>query len=251
MQGTCIVIPCFNEAERLPVDIFQSFVAQEDFCFCFVNDGSTDETFSILLSLKEEFPQKIRVLDLPNNVGKAEAVRLGVVEVCATDEFEHIGFLDADLATPLEEIPYLLRYFEKDVKVIIGARVLRLGAVVERSSFRHYTGRIFATVANNLLDLKVYDSQCGAKIFRCSLAKILFSLPFNSRWFFDLELLYRLKKGHSLDFEKNVIEVPLRTWQEKGSSKVKLGDFLMAPFELLKIKKATKTYCSMLQTSKN
>lgn len=242
MEGTCIVIPCFNEAARLPVHVFSQFLKREDLSICFVNDGSTDETPMILRNLKEAFPEKVEVLELSNNSGKAEAVRLGVLKACLKDEFKFVGFLDADLATPLEEVEYLLHYFQPNVKVVIGARVLRLGAVVERSAFRHYTGRVFATMANNILNLKVYDSQCGAKIFRCSIAKELFSNPFQSRWLFDLELLYRLKKKDSVDFEKNIVEIPLRTWREKGNSKLRFKDFIFAPFELLKIRKAQKAF---------
>src|SRR5690606_29745873 len=121
--------------------------------------------------------------------------------------------------------------------IVLGSRVLRLGAVIQRSALRHYLGRIFATIASNILDIKVYDSQCGAKLFEVNMAEVLFQKPFISKWLFDLELLYRLKLNSPDQFFNNTLEVPLRHWEEKGDSKIKITDFLTAPFELLKIKR--------------
>src|SRR5690606_37481279 len=159
----------------------------------FVNDGSTDHTFEVLQNIRQKFSKEVHVIDLPKNVGKAEAVRQGFLRAFQVDHFTHIGYLDADLATHLNEIAYMLSHFNGKVKIVLGSRVLRLGAVIQRSSLRHYLGRIFATIASNVLDMKVYDSQCGAKLFEMNMAQILFQKPFISKWLFDLELLYRLK----------------------------------------------------------
>lgn len=207
--------------------------------FYFVNDGSTDSTLHLMRELEAGYPSKVEILDLPENRGKAEAVRQGILSALATDRFHYIGYLDADLATPLEEIGFLLMNFDQDVTVVIGSRIKRLGAEVNRSLLRHYFGRIFATAASVYLGMGVYDSQCGAKIFESHVAKELFSRPFVSRWLFDLELLYRLKRKAATGLSWNIIEVPLRTWTEKGDSKIKFPDLLKVPYELYRIRKNT------------
>lgn len=239
MEKTCIVIPCYNEGNRLPVKVFFAYLQNSPCSLCFVNDGSTDNTLAILESIKQKFHKQVFIVDLPDNVGKGEAVRQGVLNALGSNSFDHIGYFDADLATPLEEIEYLLSHFDDTIKIVLGSRVLRLGAVIDRSAVRHYLGRIFATLASNVLDMKVYDSQCGAKIFEVKIAQLLFQKPFISKWLFDLELLYRLKLDNSELYYNNTLEVPLRHWEEKGNSKIKIIDFVTAPFELLKIKRKT------------
>ena len=92
-----------------------------------------------------------------------------------------------------------------------------------------------------LLKLNIYDTQCGAKFFRTEIATDLFESEFISKWFFDIELFLRMRKeiGKEL-FTKSLKEIPLRNWEEKGESKLKLGDFLTTPFELGRIRKKYK-----------
>jgi glycosyltransferase involved in cell wall biosynthesis len=239
MQKTCVIIPCFNEEHRLELDIFSEYIAQNPYHFCFVNDGSSDNTIKILNEIKERSPIQVTVLDLGANFGKAEAVRQGFLTALKTGEYTYIGYFDADLATPLDEINYLLDYFTKGYVLVMGSRVKRLGAEITRNPLRHYLGRIFATLASSVLKLKIYDSQCGAKFFQHEIAKTLFAAPFASKWLFDLELIYRFKSFDLAGFNRDIIEVPLRTWKEKKNSKMNFVDFMAAPFELFKIKNNT------------
>lgn len=104
-----IIIPCYNEAQRLPVAEFQSFLKKDfDFktTFLFLNDGSDDQTIDVLQVLKNSTNQ-IEILDLKQNVGKAEAIRQGALSIDDT-LYDFIGYFDADLATPLSEITNLL-----------------------------------------------------------------------------------------------------------------------------------------------
>ena len=87
-----IVIPCFNEGKRLSVDTFCKFInEQESVQFIFVDDGSTDNTFQLLKSLNSLYPQKTDILQLSNNSGKAEAVRLGLL-LAVSKKPELVGF---------------------------------------------------------------------------------------------------------------------------------------------------------------
>jgi dolichyl-phosphate beta-glucosyltransferase len=242
MVSVTIVIPCYNEAERLQLPRSQAFTcARHRLRFLFVNDGSTDGTGKVLEALQVFDPQRFTSYDLPKNVGKAEAVRQGVLRAFAGGA-EYVGYWDADLATPLEAIPVFCDLLEgrADLLIVFGARVRLLGRVIERRALRHYLGRVFATAASLVLGIAIYDTQCGAKLFRASPAmQALFQEPFLTRWLFDVELLARLiraRRGMRLpQVEDIVYEFPLHEWHDVAGSKVRPWDFVRAFFGLATI----------------
>lgn len=238
---TTIVVPCFNEASRLDVQAFCEFVQHDSDCrFLLVNDGSTDQTLSVLVGLTRCSPDRFRVLDLTANSGKAEAVRRGVL-AAAAEKPEWIGYWDADLATPLSAIADFSRVLDThaDVQLVLGSRVQLLGRSIHRRMIRHYLGRIFATAASIVLRLPVYDTQCGAKLFRATPEMVsLFAEPFRSAWIFDVEILARFlaaRRNAWSPVESALYELPLALWEEVGGSKVKPRHFLRAAFELIAI----------------
>lgn len=238
MQKTCIIIPCYNEALRLPVNDFISFSKKnEHIYFCFVNDGSNDNTQQVLDDLVKE-NNRMMVYQMPENGGKAEAIRQGVHAVQKWFDFDKIGYFDADLATPLSGIQHLEQEMDRypGCFMAFGSRVKRMGTLIERSIFRHYFGRVFSTTSSIILALPVYDTQCGAKLFKASITADLFKEKFISRWLFDIELFARLINAFGYEkVNKSVIEVPLREWVERGKSKLKINYILKVPFELLRI----------------
>lgn len=235
MQKACIVIPCFNESSRLSLETFDIFLQKEKAIdFLFVNDGSTDDTLILLKKYQSTHPERVFLLDMPQNSGKAEAVRCGILEACNKSDYEYVGFWDADLATPLSEITNFLKQMDNKV-IAMGSRIKRLGAIVERKESRHFLGRIFATFASLILKIPVYDTQCGAKLFRSDLS-VLFEEKFITKWMFDVELLarYRNKFGRKSTLS-NIIEVPVNSWIEMGGSKLKFRHMVRTPFELVAI----------------
>ncbi len=227
MVRTIIVVPCYNEAARLDVARFESYSAQPDAAnLLFVDDGSTDDTAKVLAGLARRAPGRIRALRLATNQGKSGAVRAGVLAALAgTPTF--VGFWDADLATPLAAIPRFVATLEARPVLVgaIGARVRLLGTTIERSAARHYLGRVFATAASLVLGLAVYDTQCGAKLFRAGrLLSAAFAAPFRSRWAFDVELLARLeeagRRAGAPPVEQTVIELALDEWRDVRGSKL-------------------------------
>jgi dolichyl-phosphate beta-glucosyltransferase len=242
MASATVIVPCYNEEERLDVASFSDFsCASHAIAFLFVNDGSTDATLRLLESLEASYPRKFAVLNLQKNRGKAEAIRQGIL-AAGESHPDYVGFWDADLATPLDIIPKFIDLAESRpaLQVIMGARVKLLGRKIERRRSRHYIGRVFATVVSTMLDLEVYDTQCGAKLFRASPSMYaLFQQPFSSRWIFDVEIIARLiqsRRGKDLPQAKDMIyEFPLTEWRDIPGSKLGYADFLRAGWELGRI----------------
>ena len=237
-----IVVPCHNESARLRPGPFSDFLADNpDAGFVFVSDGSTDDTLKILRALAEKWPGRAQAMDLPKNAGKAEAVRRGML--AAFDEKPlYAGFWDADLATPLNEVPRFMEILKRRpaCDIVIGARVQLLGRSIRRNLARHYLGRIFATIAAAMLGMDIYDTQCGAKIFRTTdETQKLFSQPFCVSWTFDVEILARLAKMRrekgGQPPEDSIYELPLNAWRDVSGSKVPITGFFVAPVEIFRL----------------
>lgn len=212
----CLIIPCFNEAARLDFDRFAGL--PPGVTCLLVDDGSRDRTADLI---RRHQSNTLHLLELPENVGKAEAVRQGVFHARTSgllDRADWFGYWDADMATPFSELESFLAYADIAdgyVDGILGSRIYKLGSTIVRSYRRHLLGRCFATLAAALLGLECYDSQCGAKLFRTELAGAAFDEPFLSRWIFDVEILVRLR-------ERRLIEYPLRQWVDVRASRVNI-----------------------------
>jgi glycosyltransferase involved in cell wall biosynthesis len=241
VQKTSVVVPCFNESERLDGEAFlASLAAASHLAFLFVNDGSTDTTLQVLHALRDRAPSQVIVLNLEQNSGKAEAVRRGILHAYQLGA-EYIGYWDADLATPLRYIPIFEKLLEREtLMLVLGSRVRMLGRHVQRRALRHYVGRGVATLAGLALGLPVYDTQCGAKLFKATPAMLsAFNVPFQLGWSFDIELLARLlARGSSdgdIDIERQSIEVPLDEWVDRPGSKLTIAQFPRVGFEVARL----------------
>lgn len=237
-----LVVPCFNEERRLDVEAFRRVsVPGHDVDFLFVNDGSGDGTLRLLESLRDSEPQRFAVLNLERNSGKAEAVRRGFIAAMESRP-DYIGFWDADLATPLSELPGFLDILTNrpSIHLVMGARVRLLGREISRRPARHYFGRVGATLISSSLGLAVYDTQCGAKVFRSSdTLREVFAKPFLSRWIFDVEIIARYIERWGRDaVAASICELPVMRWHDVTGSKVKSDDFLRALHDLWKIRRA-------------
>lgn len=242
MQKVTIVVPCFNEEHRLmPGEFLKATSAHLWLHLLFVDDGSTDGTTALLRRLCQEDPEQISWLPLERNVGKAEAVRQGLLTAVGSGA-EIVGYWDADLSASLVEVERLVTELRcRGAAMVLGSRVKLLGRRITRRPVRHYLGRIFATLASLALDLPVYDTQCGAKLFRNDpiLGEIL-SEPFISRWVFDVEMigrykLYALAHPAELDIGRAVIEYPLEEWTFSEGSRLTLADCVQAAADLARI----------------
>jgi dolichyl-phosphate beta-glucosyltransferase len=233
-----MVVPTFNEAARLDRDAMLGFLAAApEHRLCFVDDASSDGTPEVLQALCARSPERMEVVRLPENRGKGEAVRHGLCRALDAGA-AFAGFLDADLSAPFSEVPRLRAELDRHPAAwaAFGSRGKLLGRHIVRSELRHYVGRVFATAASWSIRLAVYDTQCGLKLFR-NVAEVRHALqePFLSRWIFDVELLARLSAAADGATGVRVREVPLEFWEDRGDSRLRWRDFLVAPLELWRI----------------
>jgi dolichyl-phosphate beta-glucosyltransferase len=233
-----VTVPCYNEADRLKSAIFIEFVREHrEIMFIFVDDGSTDNTGQLLKSMSESEAANIRFITLETNRGKAEAVRQGTLSGIASGA-KYVGYWDADLATPLKSILEFLAELKKNshLLLVMGARVQLLGRTILRNRYRHYLGRVFATLTSVVLRMPVYDTQCGAKMFLATESVALaFRDPFISRWVFDVEILARLVCRGKVNPRVAIYEYPLLEWHDVTGSKIKPKDFWIALWDLARI----------------
>jgi dolichyl-phosphate beta-glucosyltransferase len=230
----CVVIPCFNEARRLPREAVLELAGEPSVTVLLVDDGSTDGTWDVLQGLERVHPD-VSAMRLEANGGKGEAIRAGLRAALA--DHEVVGYLDADMATPPAEMVRLLDVLGSGTfAVALASRINLLGVDIARRPARHYLGRIFATCASLALKLRVYDTQCGAKALRRS-AALTHALehPFRSRWAFDVELLQRLLTAPEPVAAGEMVEMPLRTWVDRSGSSVRPLGGLQAFAELGRI----------------
>lgn len=257
MLSGVIVVPCYNEAQRLDLAAWQRFVqAAPGVRLLMVNDGSQDGTGEMLDRLASS-GRSIRVLHLPANGGKAEAVRQGMLSACSTAA-DFVGFLDADLATPWQEVPRFIDVLRRlpHVQVVLGSRLRLLGRDIRRQRLRRLLGRMFALAASRVIGLPLQDTQCGAKLFRRNaLLQSSLEQPFASRWIFDVELLARLKAAYRAAGQGDLVDVayelPLEQWHEVPGSKLKRSDFLKAIVELAGIYRRYSRGAPALQPAPN
>jgi len=260
-QNVSVVIPCYNEAQRLDVRLFRAYMEDSvTVRLIFVDDGSKDKTLNVLKEVCHGFEDRSSILPCKINRGKAEAVRLGLLHTLKEHNPKLIGFWDADLATPLAAIQRFVDVLNRlpAVDMVFGSRVRLLGRDIKRDYHRHYLGRVFATVVSNLLDLPIYDTQCGAKLFRVnSNVESILEQPFLSQWIFDVEIIARYLKVYNNDprnLERKIYEYPLESWEDVAGSKIRPLDFIRAFADMLKIRSKYLKYmavpdCNYAETS--
>ena len=233
-----IVIPCYNEANRLDFKSFSHFInTNPDYQLCFVNDGSKDETLDQLLSFKNNMGNRVLVHNMPQNGGKAEAVRQGVNLMNENSQIENIGFLDADLATGFDDYKRLVEKLNSaDLQMVFGSRKANNGIKLKRTGFRKFASLVISLIISVITRMNIKDTQCGAKVFKRNIVPRLFNKQFHSRWLFDVEIFIRIKDYFGAQsVMKQVYELGLLSWNEIEGSKITFRDSLKFPITLLEI----------------
>ncbi|WP_378186536.1 dolichyl-phosphate beta-glucosyltransferase [Aquimarina sp. W85] len=236
---TGIIIPCYNEENRLDVNAFIQFANKKNqYHLCFVNDGSKDNTIQVLKKIQETNPRKISIVDVKKNAGKAAAVRTGSQYLYKRGDIKFVGFIDADLSTDFEDFAGLLTTLKNNDKLdfVFGSRAKNPSQGIEKDKIRGLISKMINLLIVAILGLFIQDTQCGAKVYRAHLVPVLFETKFYSRWLFDVEMFIKLKKfyGKSKVMAK-ILEQPLKRWVHMEDSKLGLKDSLEIPYRLLSI----------------
>ncbi|MCF2875176.1 MULTISPECIES: response regulator [unclassified Tenacibaculum] len=229
IQQRCVgvVIPCYNEEERLLSKEFINFIDKHTgYLLCFVNDGSTDKTLDVLNNLRKGREDFISVYDCEKNGGKAEAVRLGMLHLAEDEGLDYIGFLDADLSTDLSDFDDLVTTIENsDFKIVSGSRISRMGANITKQSARQIISLTINYIIRKILSMNFKDTQCGAKIFHRDVINIAFDKKFITKWLFDVEIFLRVKRYYKIDKAREMMcEQPLKRWVHADGSKLSMRD---------------------------
>ena len=218
--STVVVIPCSNEEKRWNENYWDSFKKVPNLQILFVDDGSTDKTLACisktLANFRSSGNELGEILILKRNMGKANAIRLGLIEVLRKfPAVERIGFLDSDGAFDVRDISRIVsQEWPLDINSIWASRVKLSGRSILRKNSRHWISRVIATGLGIIDSTLPYDTQCGFKLFRnsSSLREALHT-PFRTKWFFDLELYSRCPS-------LIIWEEPLNHWADIAGSKL-------------------------------
>ena len=229
IQNKCIgiVIPCYNEEERLSGEEFKSFARKNlGYHLCFVNDGSKDRTLEVLHELSKGREDYISVYDCEKNGGKAEAVRLGMLHLAKQSQFDYIGFLDADLSTNFDDFVDLANTISNSqYKLVFGSRMARMGADITKQSARAIISKTINFIIRKILGMDINDTQCGAKIMTKEVIEKTFQEKFITQWIFDVEIFMRMKKIYGTkQTQELILEKPLNRWIHADGSKLSMKD---------------------------
>jgi len=231
IQKGCVgvVIPCYNEAERLPTDEFKKFIDKNlGYHVCFVNDGSKDNTLEVLEKLRHGKEDYISIYNCEKNGGKAEAVRLGMLHLNTKNQYNYIGFLDADLSTNFEDFQGLVNTIStSDFQIVTGSRMSRMGADITKESSSAIINNTINFFIRKTLGMDIKDTQCGAKVMTKEIIEKTFKTKFLTKWLFDVEIFMRMKKAYGSAKAKELIcEQPLKRWIHADGSKLSFKDSL-------------------------
>lgn len=226
-----LVIPAYNEENRITSTLEKTISYLDNFLLDYeiivVNDGSYDKTVNVVNVIASRNPY-IKLINLPKNSGKGFAVRTGMLS--ATGEL--ILFMDADGATPINEIAKLIAAIEGGADIAIASRSIkdentRIIGKLHRKVMRFVLNFIVRT----FLRLDIYDTQCGFKVFKHNVVKELFSRQRIFDYGFDIEILFLAKK---LGYK--IAEIPVN-WCDVGNSKLRLiKDSVKILLDIFKIK---------------
>lgn len=240
LQKNCVgvVIPCYNEEDRLSSDQFRNFAYQNlGYHLCFVNDGSTDNTMKVLEELRKGNESNISIYNCEKNGGKAEAVRQGIQYLMQDEQLDYIGYLDADLSTDFRDFDDLVKTMETSkFKIVSGSRISRMGADITKESARKIISKTINIIIQKILGMPFKDTQCGAKVMNREIASSMFQKKFITKWLFDVEIFIRMRKHYGKKEATTMIcEQPLKRWIHADGSKLSMKDSIKIVGQLAKI----------------
>ena len=224
-----IIIPAYNEEPRIEDTLRKvlDYLSSQAYTWevVVVDDGSTDETASLVRSFAEAYPG-VHLISVSHG-GKGWAVNRGMVST--TGEYRFL--CDADLSMPIEQVSRFLPPEMSQFDVAIGSREMLTARRIGEPHRRHIMGRIYNLMVKLLAVPGLSDTQCGFKCFRGDVVDQLFPLQRLYGFAFDVEILFLARRG-----KLRIREVPI-DWYYRGQSKVSpLKDSFLMSRDILKIR---------------
>ena len=209
--GTSVVVPAFNEAQRIGPTLERILVYFERRSppaeIVVVDDGSSDATAEVAARFT---PRGVRLVRLPRNRGKGAALRAGV----AATSGAAVLVTDADLSTPIEELERLEAALA-DAELVLGSRAVAGSRITRRQPWhREWMGRSFNRLIRTLGVTSLHDTQCGFKLLRGDVARRLFAEQTVDRFAYDVELVWLARRRGF-----RVVEIGV-AWHDSPASKV-------------------------------
>jgi glycosyltransferase involved in cell wall biosynthesis len=230
-----IIIPCFNEAERINLSYFNILCRLNSTAWVFVDDGSTDGTSKILKKYSNK--KNIIYLKLSHNVGKSNAIAHGMNYASSKiSNIGWIGFLDSDGAFATSDVENIIKMtsFIERYDAIYTSRVKMAGRNIKRNNTRHVIARLITSLFGLVWKDIPYDTQSGFKLYKYSdNFNSIFIKPFKTKWFFDIELSIRYLMYKKKNI--NVWEEPVSTWVDIPGSKINYRQSLRISLEVIYI----------------
>lgn len=208
-----LVIPAYNEEARMArtLEVVSAYLDSlgKSWEIIVVDDGSTDGTLRVL---QQSMSESVRVISREVNRGKGYTVREGMLAAKGV----YVGFSDADLSAPIDELAKLIEAMERGYDVAIGSRAVA-GAIipVHQPLYRELGGKGLNLLIRLLAVPGIHDTQCGFKLFTSESAREVFSRCFIDGWGFDVEALYLARRlGYT------IAEIGVR-WSHAEGSKLR------------------------------
>jgi len=231
-----VIIPAFNEAERLPATLDEAYkwltqTFLDDFEIIVVDDGSSDTTVEKTQQMIADKPQ-LKVLVQPENRGKGAAVKRGMLEACGDIRL----FMDADHSTHIRETEKVLNAIEKGAEVVIASRQHPESDIsLHQSWLREHMGQSFNFIMRSIVGLDIQDTQCGFKAFSAQSAQAIFTHQKLEGFSFDVELIFLASRlGYKL------VEIPVE-WINEPNSRVRMiADPLLMFADVLRLRRLHK-----------
>ena len=191
----------------------------------------------VLEELRKGNESNISIYNCEKNGGKAEAVRQGIQFLMQDEQFDYLGYLDADLSTDFRDFDDLVKTIENSqFKIVSGSRISRMGANITKESARKIISKTINLIILKILGMPFKDTQCGAKVMNREIAATMFNKKFITKWLFDVEIFMRMRKHYGKKEATNMIcEQPLKRWIHADGSKLSMKDSVKIIGQLAKI----------------
>ena len=222
IKSLSIIFPLYNEEQRLQTSFnhILNFIKKKPAFkieIIFVDDGSDDNSYELINRFVKNSSKnnkiKFKIIKSKKNLGKGSALKLGIKKA----KYDWILTTDMDMSVSLFQISNWLtkKFINKKHLVYFGSRTHKK-SIVKKNFFRNILGDIMRFLVSSILNIKIRDTQCGYKLYKKNVAKIIFSRLRNYGFDHDLELVLLLKSKRI-----KIIELPVK-WKHKHNSRLNI-----------------------------